>query len=155
MSSPVKPRSPAGFTLVELVIVLILVGIISALGIGLFASGSTYSGGAARDQFVSSAMLAQKRALTRVQPGEPVQFELVQTDRQWQFRVSQGATQFEERTADREGASLIVDGSAFSGSRTFTFDSRGRTGENVALSFDGANACLSSGGFAYLGGCQP
>ena len=53
-----------GFTIAELEIVIILIGILSVLGIGLIVPPpSAYSASAAGDQFVSSVLLAHKRAL--------------------------------------------------------------------------------------------
>lgn len=139
-----------GFTLVELVMVMILVGILGSVGVGLFASSDIYAPGAARDQFIASALLAQKRALAHVS-GEPVQLSLQADAQQWQFQVAQNGITFSERTADRKGASLTVSGGSF----PVSFDSRSRTGGNITLRFGAAVACLSSTGFAYAGECQP
>ena len=53
----------SGFTLVELVTVLILIGVLSALGVGLFASRSAFSPLLATQQLASATLLAQQAAL--------------------------------------------------------------------------------------------
>jgi MSHA pilin protein MshC len=52
-----------GFTLVELVIVIILIGVLSALGIGLLARSSAFSPLLATQQLASATLLAQQAAL--------------------------------------------------------------------------------------------
>lgn len=151
-------RKSLGFTLVELVITLVLIGIISSLGIGLLASPGAYSAGAARDQFVSSALLAQKRALANSSGGTTLTVE--QTSSQWLFQVEHNGTSYPERSAEREGADLRIDGSLLGNeTRDFEFDSQGHlsSGDNVSLEFDGTSAhaaCISSLGFAYPQECQ-
>ena len=53
----------AGFTLVELVMVIILIGVLSALGIGLFTRSSAFSPLLATQQLQSATLLAQQAAL--------------------------------------------------------------------------------------------
>jgi MSHA pilin protein MshC len=53
----------SGFTLVELVMVIILIGVLSALGVGLFAGRSTFSPLLAIQQLSSVTLLAQQAAL--------------------------------------------------------------------------------------------
>jgi MSHA pilin protein MshC len=53
----------AGFTLVELVMVIILIGVLSSLGIGLFARSSAFSPMLATQQLASATLLAQQAAL--------------------------------------------------------------------------------------------
>ena len=163
MKAGIAPRHHmTGFTLVELVITLVLIGILSALGIGLLVSPGAYTAGAARDQFVSSALLAQKRALANAGEDEVVALTVEQTNREWIFTVTQDTAQYPERRADRERATLTVNGSSLGDgdSRSFEFDRRGHlvAGNNVNLVFDGTSAhsaCISSLGFAYPEACQP
>lgn len=163
--------SMTGFTLVELVITLVLVGILSALGVGLLVSPSSYSAGAARDQFVSSALLAQKRALANSGSGESTVLRVRQIGAggDWVFEVSEeGADCGEQpedcfiRSAEREDATLTIDDTALTdgSSRGFEFNSKGHlaSGDNVDLTFEGPsthNACISSLGFTYPETCQP
>lgn len=153
-----NPHHQQGFTLIELVIVLVILGILSAVGISLFASSASYSTLLARDQFIASALLAQKRALANTDRSNSVTLTVQQTTSQWQFRIQQGSNQYTVRTADRKNAQLLINGTAASATQTYIFDRRGRTGSNVQLSFTGNNtrqACLASTGFAYTGVCEP
>lgn len=56
------PQS-SGFTLVELVMVIILIGVLSVLGVGLFANRSAFSPLLATQQLESAVLLAQQAGL--------------------------------------------------------------------------------------------
>jgi MSHA pilin protein MshC len=58
----------SGFTLVELIMVIILIGILSALGVGLFTRSSAFSPLLVTQQLQSATLLAQQAALA----GNPV-----------------------------------------------------------------------------------
>ncbi|WP_295716824.1 type II secretion system protein [uncultured Halovibrio sp.] len=163
-SGPVS--SEFGFTLIELVITLILVGIVSALGIGLLASPATYTAGAGRDQFVSSSLLAQKRALANTDT--TIALTINESAGQWCFRVSTkadaGCSENQEgaRTAAREGASLQNNPGTlyYRGSRRVNAsDEPVAAGSGVDLTFVPADggaghpACVSASGFAYPERC--
>jgi MSHA pilin protein MshC len=146
----------AGFTLVELVTVLILIGVISALGIGLFLGKGSVSSIAARDQLLSATLLAQQRALA----GGGATLSISQGADEWSFTIDADST----RTAERAGASLAieVDGVPVSiaALSPLTFDARGEIGSNVEFAFQGESdhlLCLASTGFAYTSDsvCQP
>ena len=62
MRMAAAPNS-SGFTLVELVLVIILIGVLSALGVGLFTSRSAFSPLLATQQLSSATLLAQQAAL--------------------------------------------------------------------------------------------
>ena len=55
-------RGSRGFTLVELITVIALIGVLSALGIGLFARSSAFSPLLATQQLASATLLAQQAA---------------------------------------------------------------------------------------------
>ena len=141
-----------GFTLVELVITLVLIGILSALGIGLLASPSTYSAGAARDQFVSTALLAQKHALAGG-PSNSVNFSYEQIGSELIFRVARDGDELAVRSAD--ASDLDFSPADFS----VDFDSQGHLsgGSEIPVNFEAGSseqACISELGFAYAGGCR-
>lgn len=154
-----NPHHQPGFTLIELIIVLVILGILSALGIGLYANSGNYATLLARDQFIASALLAQKRALANTDGSNPVNLTLVQNATEWRFLISQGSFSFTARNADRKNTQLTIDGSAAPNSQSFTFDRRGRVGNNIQLGFSGNGsshlACLASTGFSYTGSCEP
>ena len=68
-----KPLKSCGFTLVELVMVIILIGVLSALGIGLFTRSSAFSPLLATQQLQSATLLAQQAALAG-NPSKQVKF---------------------------------------------------------------------------------
>lgn len=154
-----SPHPQAGFTLIELIIVLLILGVLSAIGISLFANSGNYATLLARDQFIASALLAQKRALANTDDSNPVTLTLEQDADEWRFLISQGTFSFTARNADRKNTQLTIDGSAATNSQNFTFDRRGRVGSNIQLGFSGNGsshlACLGSTGFSYTGSCEP
>jgi len=141
------PRS-SGFTLVELVMVLIIIGILSALGIGLFAGRSAFSPLIAQQQLSSAVVLAQQAGLAG---NSAATLTVVQGADDFVFTV--GASVF--RIA-RAGTSI----SAPSLPLTITFDGLGEpdtTGDTqFIISGDSTyRVCLSSLGAVYGGVCPP
>ncbi len=145
------PRA-SGFTLVELVMVIILIGVLSALGIGLFASRSAFSPLLATQQLASATLLAQQAALAG-NPAGTVTIE--QTADDFVFTVGAGTANARAFSLERAGTSL---GGA-SLPLTLSFDRDGTlvSGSNVALTFTGDSTyqtCISSLGAVYRGTCQ-
>ncbi|XOZ33302.1 GspH/FimT family pseudopilin [Halomonadaceae bacterium KBTZ08] len=144
-------RRKSGFTLIELITVLILIGILSVLGIGVFANQSTFSPLLANQQLTSAVRLAQQGALAG-NPADDVTIE--QVGDQFQFTVGGGTSAERVFTLPRESASL-------SDTPTITFQSDGApaSGANTELTFSGSSTsyttCISSLGAVYQGGCQP
>ena len=152
-----------GFTLVELVMVILLIGILSAIGSSLFTRQGAFSAFTARDQFMAMALLAQKRALANVS-NNAVELTISQNADAWQLNLVQGTgtgqVVYEERTVDRAGASLSIDGSALGNgaSQVISYNSDAETSVNRQFLFTADNSygfCLASTGFAYTGTCQP
>lgn len=149
-----------GFTLVELVMVIILIGILSVSAIGLFATTGAFTSLAGRDLLLSSALLAQQKALSNPQPGSPVSLAISQSAGSWTFSVSQGGTSY-QRSLDRSASStLSVNGTplANGGTQTLAYSPDASTGANTAIVFQDENThrmCIASTGFPYTGPCQP
>lgn len=149
----------SGFTLVELVMVLVLLGVLSAIGSSLFSRPDSFSALSARDQLQAMVLLAQQRALANVS-ASPVILTVEQTSDEWLFNLSQGAVLFKERQAPRHNAALSLNGSAFSNgqSSSFTFASDTSVGSTHQFIFTSENThplCLAASGFAYPATCQP
>ena len=148
MRKRIAPMS-SGFTLVELVMVIILIGVLSALGVGLFASRSAFSPLLAAQQLASATLLAQQAALA----GNPSNsLSIAQSAEHFRFTV--GARTFE---LPRAGTSLSV-ASGLPLTVTFGADGSPGTGTNIEFTFTGDStfeSCLSSLGAVYRGSCQP
>lgn len=151
--------------------VILLIGIIGAVGSSLFTRTSSFSGFTARDQLVAVSLLAQKRALALVDDTaaktNPVILTFSQTADLWQIDLRQvvtengvsSTTNFRQRTAERASASVAINGVTLAngGSQIITFNSDAETGNNTQFVFSGDSThslCISSTGFAYVGTCQ-
>ncbi|WP_394133342.1 Tfp pilus assembly protein FimT/FimU [Marinobacter nauticus] len=139
----------SGFTLVELVMVIILIGVLSALGVGLFARSSAFSPLLAAQQLESATLLAQQAALA----GNTSQNTLTVTSTSDEFLFAVGSR--EPFRIDSGGTSLSVTGATF----PITFDYFGRpetSGNTVQFTFSGESTfrvCLSPLGAIYRGPC--
>lgn len=146
-------RSENGFTLIELVMVIVLIGILSALGIGLFASRSAFSPLLATQQLASATLLAQQAALAGNSAGT---LRLEQTADSFIFTVGAGTSNARTFSLERSGTSL----SGVSLPLTLAFNPMGEVigGSNTNLTFSGDSTyqtCISSLGAVYSGSCQP
>ena len=140
-----------GFTLVELVMVIILIGVLSALGIGLFASRSAFSPLLATQQLASATLLAQQAALAGNEAGS---LSVTQGADDFVFTVGPGTPSERKFRMSRNGTGLSVSGASF----PISFSDLGRpdTSGDVLFTFSGNSTftvCLSSLGAVYGGGC--
>lgn len=148
-----------GFTLVELVITLVIIGILSVAALGLFANRADFTPFTARESLISASLLAQQRALAHQQT-TAVTLTVSQFPDHWILQVAQGALAFEAHRVERASATLRVDGTVLSdGDQTdVVYDSRGRTDGERCFEFSSATAsplgvCVSSEGFAHDCSC--
>lgn len=155
----VSAPSESGFTLVELVMVIILIGVLSALGIGLFASRSAFSPLLATQQLASATLLAQQAALAG---NTSDSVTIRQTADELVFLAA--SSRF---SLQRNGATLAysVGGDPFTivpnAGFTVGFDELGRveaptprTSIDFRVTGDSAfNLCLSSLGAVFEGAC--
>nr|WP_297403149.1 type II secretion system protein [uncultured Marinobacter sp.] len=145
------PRS-SGFTLVELVMVIILVGVLSVLGVGLFTRSSAFAPLLATQQLASATLLAQQAALA----GNPANtLTVVQTAGEFRFEVGAGTGNPRVFTLPREGTSIA----GYSGPLLLTFNDRAElgSGTDISIAFVGDSSfqtCISSLGAVYAGSCQ-
>jgi len=149
-----------GFTLVELIMVMVLVGILSASASSLFASRNSYVIFIARDQLISMSLLAQQAALA--QQNTTIVLCVSQSSNEWTFDVREtncSGTLYVTSSADRGDASMQINLATFSGTQTFTYNSSASlsSGANVSFLLSGQSnvlVCLASSGYAYTGSCQ-
>ncbi|PAU76371.1 type II secretory pathway, pseudopilin PulG [Halovibrio salipaludis] len=137
--------------------VLILIGVLSSLGIGLLISPGGYSASVARDQFVSTALLAQKHALA-AGPSTRISLSFGPSDEGFTFTVTrhfedEPSIVVAERTVDASG--LSVDPRSLSLDYGSTGGLSSSSGKGVTFTSESTHqACISSLGFPYTGSCQ-
>jgi len=147
----------AGFTLVELVMVIVLTGILSFGASSLFSSRDAYAGFIGKDLLISNALLAQQIAMGMSATVNPVSLKIERNLQDtWVFtltKVGQAARVVSQKSS---GANLLIDGVSLSAgaSHVFTWDSKANLvdGAHHEIRFVGINAfrvCLSSSGYAY------
>ncbi len=158
-------RQDAGFTIVELVMVILLIGILSVSAIPLFSSKDSFSTRIASEQLVSQFQLAQRVALGMSAQASPVSLAIRADSDTWYFSVTKVgldpamASGQETYTVDVEygNANLSVDGASLSAgnTRTFAWDSAANLSpyQNHEIRIQAERAyliCLSATGYAYI-----
>jgi prepilin-type N-terminal cleavage/methylation domain-containing protein len=150
-------RSQQGFTLIELVMVIVLIGILSYGATSLFASKSTYAEFLAKEQLIAQGLLAQQVALGMSATVNPVSL-IISRDAAGQTSFSlnkAGQTALLERL-DPALASPLIDGAALvnGSSVTFTWNSDAALADNAnhEVRFVGDQTyrvCFSASGYVY------
>lgn len=153
----------SGFTLVELVMVIVLIGAISVGAASLFFSKGEYTAYIARGQLLSSALLAQQVALGTSATSNPVSLTVaVNGAGDWEFTLNKAGQPARTQTQESAGGIVRVDGVTLNpgDSRVFTWDSQANlgSGSNRSVRFVAETSswvCFSSSGYAYVGtgGC--
>lgn len=134
--------------------VLVLIGVLSALGIGLFASRSAFSPLLATQQLTSATLLAQQAALAGNPAGTLV---IEQTGNSFRYTVGPNTGSPRVFEVSGEGTTLSATG-GLPVTLTFAADGALASGTNISLTFLGESTfqtCISSLGAVYAGGCQP
>lgn len=142
----------SGFTLVELVMVIILIGVLSVLGVGLFTSRSAFSPLLATQQLAAATLLAQQAALAGNAGGS---LRVEQAGDDFRFVVGAGTPVTRTFELPREGTSLSVGGGL---PLIINFNRKGAptNGADTLFVFSGQSSfstCLSSLGAVYRGAC--
>ena len=167
--------STKGFTLIELIVVIILLSIVSALGIGLFGAPSSYTARLSSDQWLSQLRMSQRMSLIKQSASDLVVLTISDTGTQWLMELQQGATDISSQSIDKDDVILRGSTTDFSGPcsalpvmalpASWYFDGYGErvTATRVAINvnqrlcFDGnqdVDICLAPSGFAYRGVCD-
>ncbi len=160
-------RRQTGFTLVELILVLILISVLAVSAIGLFATKGGYTARTTADLILAQAQLAQQVALGRTLSTN-VSFSVSRSSDDMTLAVTQGAFS-STRTTDvqdvvvrwKESATSSCTGGSTS-DFTVQFDRRGDAYSpggnpvNTLICVVGNQTfpiCISSLGYAYEGLC--
>lgn len=158
------PKGSLGFTLIELVMVILILGILSVGAMGLFATREDFASALVKDQLLANLRLAQQLVLARQAEGD-LTLEIRPEGDSWQLRFLQnGAAAVAARTIDREGTDIYSSITEFGAPCasltpapvTLTFDRRGDTSQNRRICVTGEityEICVSAAGHAYEGAC--
>ncbi|NKB33372.1 MAG: prepilin-type N-terminal cleavage/methylation domain-containing protein [Pseudomonadales bacterium] len=176
-----KSQTSKGFTVVEIVLVIVLLAIVSAVAISRFVSGNAFNPTIVRDQIISLARTAQQSSLGRTDvsltitpngAGDTVTIETSDTDGTIQsFDVSiddvtlSGDINDTDSCATTSGADSITNAAPM----TIDFEELGDLGTSGVTGSTGAvtsavrvcindsalaSVCVSPSGFAYAGDCD-
>lgn len=164
-----------GFTLIELIIVLILVSTLSGLGIGLFSAPDQYVTRLAMEQWLSAFRFSQRLALLKQNPTSILNITFTQSSESWNASISQATNQLDSFKLDRDNINVHMSTSDFSSAcstlpllsfpAAYYFNGYGdavtsssvQLTSNMRFCFVGqesAEICLSPSGYAYAGSCQ-
>ncbi|PCJ36324.1 MAG: hypothetical protein COA99_13325 [Moraxellaceae bacterium] len=149
-----------GFTMIELIMVIVVLGILAVSASSLFTTKSNYVAFIAKDQLISMSLLAQQAALA--QQNTNIVLCILQSADDWTFEVREtdcSGALYVQATTERTNVGLTQNGSAFSSPQTFAYNTLASlsSGSNVTFVFDGdvdETVCLASTGYAYEGTCQ-
>lgn len=155
-------QKPKGFTLVELVMVLVLVGILSSFAASLFATRDNYDQRIVADFVVSAVRQAQQTALAR-STDNVAQLQLSNSGSEWLGRISAQGGTVHSQSMDRHTFSLhggtdmaTACSSLPSLPLQIGFDGDGglTSGQNYRLCVPSRlEVCVSASGYAYVGSC--
>lgn len=156
-----------GFTLIELVTVIILLGILSAFAISRFPDSQGYSTTIIKNQLLASTRLAQQTSLSRASSAVNVTLTVSEIAGEWNFVITGGSgigfSAEVERSSEqiRFGTSLSAACSALTAAPlTITFDGDGNQTpfQNLRICVDSVTdfeLCISPSGYIYEGTCLP
>lgn len=160
-------KSQQGFTLIELITVIILLGILSAFAVSRFPSSQTYSTTIIKNQFLASARLAQQTSLARSSTASNVTLNISTISGEWHLIITGAGGNSYTATIDqgneqiRFGTNLVAACSALDAAPlTLTFDGDGNRipRQNLRVCIDSDidyELCISPSGYAYEGACLP
>jgi prepilin-type N-terminal cleavage/methylation domain-containing protein len=171
----------AGFSVIELVIVILVIGIVSAVALTRALRSDSYNAIIARDQLVSMAQSAQQKAIGRsdvrlvLQPvGNNVQFRIEDSTGLVESAEIASASVLARGDVNELGSCDLVAGGALitvAAPMVLNYNALGdllnggvtgspgfpqtiSTGARVCINDDPQmSVCLSSAGYAYVGNC--
>lgn len=156
-----------GFTLIELITVIILLGILSAFAISRFPDSQSYSITIIKNQLLASARLAQQTSLSRASALNNITLTVSEAPGTWNIEIKSNGSDIFTTQIDRGseqirfGSNLAVACSALSATPfTITLDGDGKKipYQNLRICVDSVTdleLCISPSGYAYEGTCLP
>ncbi|MFY0639632.1 MAG: type II secretion system protein [Bermanella sp.] len=165
-----------GFTLIELIVVIVLISILAMLGIGLLSKTQDYSPRFVMDQWLTQIRMAQRLAFAKQNTGTLLQFVVSQNANEWTMSINLDAQVIESYRVERDNVSVRSSTVDFVSAcedipllvfpHRFYFNGYGdavdatdvQLATNTRLCFSGnfdLELCMSPSGYAYAGSCQP
>lgn len=163
-----------GFTLIELITVIILLGILSAFAVSRFSSSQSYSTTVIKNQLIASVRLAQQTAMSRssVSSSGQTQLQITGDSDNWFLNITSGPITYNAQVDRgneqvRYGTNTSATCSALTASSStplvLTFNGDGNRVPATALricvdrpsSTADIELCISPSGYAYEGACLP
>lgn len=166
-----------GFTLIELIMVMMLLGLLSAVAIGLLPTTEQYNARLAADKWLTFFRLGQRMALIKQNASALMHVQISENTSLWDALLSQGTQTLQSAQLEREGVVVKISSTNFTAAcsalpnvtfpQSFYFDGDGNhvtstrspITNNVRICFVGGEAsqelCLSPSGFAYASTCLP
>lgn len=145
-----KPFRSEGFTLLELIVVIVILGVITISAFSRFASSDAFALRVEQDRLISILHLVQQSAMA----GQPVSFAI--EDGSYQFRIGESLENY--RVAGVQFPQPVAEGITITpSSLDLTFVDNLGTPDSTPLitlsdnTGDSVKVCLSAAGFAY--GC--
>lgn len=156
-----------GFTLIELITVIILLGILSAFAVSRFPDSQGFSTTIIKNQLLASARLAQQTSLSRASSAANITLTVSENLGEWNLSITSGGNTLFLAQVE-QGSEKIRFGTSISGSCsslaaapfTVTFDGDGNRipFQNLRICVDSdtdLELCISPSGYAYEGTCLP
>lgn len=153
-----------GFTLIELIMVIILLGVLSVFAMSRFSSGQSYSAVIVKNQLLAALRLSQQTALSRSSSNQNVVLTITSLGGNWTFVTSGGGENFTSQI--EAGTEQIRFGTNFASACSslsalplaISFDGDGNRlpQSNLRMCIDSDidyELCISSSGYTYEGAC--
>lgn len=149
-----------GFTLIELVVILVIAGILTAYILPRLATRSSFDERVFRDEIISTARYAQQLAMMRGR-GYTIRFRMLNASRQYGIDQQQGANPAVWlNSADAKNYPLAYPNAISTSPATInvSFNALGSESNNTAttININGVASnivCIDASGYAHLGAC--